>query len=70
MFQCQLCKQVTPAKTKAKRVVLATRPRVYKHLYDKKRDKQPPDTYGREIVREVIACPVCVAQYNIQKDKA
>ncbi|MCA0458195.1 MAG: hypothetical protein LCI00_29785 [Chloroflexi bacterium] len=70
MFKCQLCKQVTPAKTKAKRVVLETRPRIYKHPADKRTKITPPDTYGREIVREVIACPECAAQYNLQKDKA
>jgi hypothetical protein len=75
MFKCQLCKQVTPAKTKAQRIVLETRPRTY--IIQPPKDKQkgprqesPRIYYGYETVREAIACPVCAAAYNLQKDKA
>lgn len=81
MFTCQLCKQVTPARTKAHRIVLETRPRTYKkpletRLVKNKKQKikkdwsDLPNPSGYEIIREAIACPVCAAAYNLQKDKA
>ncbi|MBI1277629.1 MAG: hypothetical protein GC179_05840 [Anaerolineaceae bacterium] len=81
MFTCQLCKQVTPARTKAQRIVLETRRRTYKKppetrfyknkwIKIKKDWSDLPNPAGYEIVREVLACPVCAAAYNLQKDKA
>ena len=75
MFTCQLCKQVTPARTKAQRIVLETRPRTYKNLPKLIRTTKTLtvvryDSTGYETVREAIACPVCAAAYNLQKDKA
>ncbi len=75
MFKCQLCKQVTSARTKAQRIVLETRPRKYFNpIFDRRNkgaQKVPPLlTYGYETAREIIACSVCAAAYNLQKDKA
>ena len=73
MFKCQLCKQVTPARTKARRIVLETRKRTYIIQPPNQkgvRQEAPRVYYGYETVREVIACPVCAAAYNLQKDKA
>ena len=75
MFKCQLCKQVTPARTKAQRIVLETRSRTYPLLPPKPKKKGESDEprtnpVGYETVREAIACPVCAAAYNLQKDKA
>jgi len=75
MFKCQLCKQVTPARTKAQHIVLETRPRTYKYVHNifpktSLHMKFNRESTGHETVREVIACPVCAAAYNLQKDKA
>lgn len=81
MFKCQLCKQVTPTRTKAQRIVLEIRPRTYKKppetrlannkwIKIKKDWSDLPNPSGYETVREIIACPVCAAAYNLQKDKA
>ena len=75
MFKCQLCKQVTPARTKVHRIVLETRASTYIEPPPNRKQKgllyKAPRTYhGYETVREIIACPVCAAAYNLQKDKA
>ncbi|MEP6988148.1 MAG: hypothetical protein ABI970_21270 [Chloroflexota bacterium] len=72
MFKCQLCKQVTSARTKAQRIVLETRSRTYKNPINtyNKHGESYYETTGHETVREFIACPVCAAAYNLQKDKA
>ena len=74
MFTCQLCKQVTPARTKAQRIVLETRPRTYRNpqnaFIKNRHGEHRVESFGYETVREAIACPVCAAAYNLQKDKA
>ena len=74
MYTCQLCKQVTPPRTKAHRIVLETRRATYIEPPPNQRQKgvrqEPPRTYyGHETVREAVACPTCSAAYNLQKDK-
>ena len=61
--------RVVPPGTRAARVVLATRPKVYPFRAHAMReiareDKQPKHDrggVGREIVREALACPACAA---------
>ncbi len=70
MYQCELCKKVTPPGTKAHRVVVETRPRTYPpQLKRQWIGAKPIKDYmfgrtgeGWEIVREVMACPDCAAQ--------
>ena len=69
LFRCQLCMRVVPPGTRAARVVLATRPKVYPfraHAMREisKEDKKPKHNrggVGREIVREALVCPACAA---------
>ena len=72
MYKCQICQQVIPANTKAQRVVVETRVRVYpfrkavNQLALVKNKWVHPDDKGgtgREIVHEMIACPVCAATH-------
>ena len=76
MYTCQLCKQVTPPRTKAHRIVLETRSRSYQNSLVHKLFPETVaysgsrfNTYGHETVREIIACPTCAAAYNLPKDK-
>ena len=69
LFRCQLCIRVVPLGTRAHRVVLATRPKIYPFRahamreVDKENKKPKHDRggVGREIVREALACPDCAA---------
>jgi hypothetical protein len=70
MYRCQHCQQVVPPNTKAHRVVVETRVRVYpfrKEVNRVVRDRHVEYTHdqgglGREIVREIIICPACAAK--------
>lgn len=68
MYRCEICHEVVPAKTKAQRVVVETRPRVYpfrkeanRRVWKKSKWEKTDNEGGTgfEIVREVIACPSC-----------
>ncbi|MEO8394669.1 MAG: hypothetical protein ABI700_16865 [Chloroflexota bacterium] len=67
MYKCQVCQQVIPANTKSHRVVVETRVREYPSRPFANRLKMGGKlTYthdrggmGREIVREITACPKC-----------
>ena len=66
MYICDNCKQTTDPKTKAHRIIVETRKRVYQHSakWLEKRQKLMPEwkeprTYGTEIVREMTVCPTC-----------
>jgi len=73
MYKCQVCQQVVPPKTKAQRVILEMRVRVYpfrkevNRLVFKKGKWVPQDDnggIGQEIVREIVACPGCAATHH------
>jgi hypothetical protein len=73
MYKCQVCQQIASPNTKAQRLTLETRVRVYpfrravnRLAYVKKEWIHPDDKggTGREIVREVIACPQCAATHH------
>lgn len=72
MYQCQLCKQTVPAKTKAYRIPVEIRPRKYPACpkanrvvrKDKTEYVDDPGGEGYEIVQEVFACPGCAAQFE------
>ena len=75
MFRCQLCSCVVPPRTRARRVVIATRARRYAfrreanvHRYMEMKNGRPkhkeeltddPGGLGQEIVREIKVCPAC-----------
>lgn len=75
MYRCQLCGGVSPAGTRAVKVVVAVRPKVYPyrrdanwvHRLNSKTGKRKwettddPGGAGVEIAREVVACPGCVS---------
>jgi hypothetical protein len=72
MYRCQLCKKVVPPRTKAHRITVETRLRRYPFQFNvgtfrrngKLYFRSDPGGEGREIVREVIACPDCAAQHK------
>ena len=72
MFKCQICKTIVPPHTKATRIVVSTRVVRYPHRFDanriryinhagKRKVRHVDDRggVGREIAREVVACPAC-----------
>ena len=69
MYTCQICKKTVPPKTRAFRIPIETRIRQYparEKVFLVRRNHQEklvddPGGTGREIVREVTACPDCVA---------
>jgi hypothetical protein len=75
MYRCQVCGCVVPPRTPASRLVLATRPKRYPgrpkahrviRLSETNKLKvvllDDPGGSGREIAREVLACPSCAAR--------
>jgi hypothetical protein len=72
MYKCQVCQQVIPANTKSHRIVVETRVREYPFRKHVNRIKDERKVYytndeggiGREIVREIIACPDCAATHH------
>lgn len=72
MFQCQICESIVPPHVKATRIVLSTR--LVRYPYRDKANRIPFINHagkrkirlvddrggvGREIAREVVACPAC-----------
>jgi hypothetical protein len=73
MYRCQICKQVVPAGTKARRVVSETRPRIYPfrmkanravRIKDKLVYPDDPGGTGWEIAREITVCPACAERWT------
>ncbi|MCG8652444.1 MAG: hypothetical protein MI861_21565 [Pirellulales bacterium] len=73
MFRCYFCKQVTPPKTTRHSVVIETRVKKYasrqreaKRRGFRDRSDGPLDRggEGREILKEVDACPECAAKQH------
>jgi len=71
MYRCEVCKEVVAPKTPVTRIVTETRavqypyrPEVNREIYRGKERIKPDDPggSGREIVREVIACPRCAGK--------
>ena len=73
MFRCYFCKQVTPPKTTRHSVIIEIRKKEYsaRRRAPQKRGFRPRDRdeavqdrggEGREIIREVDACPQCAAK--------
>jgi hypothetical protein len=74
MYRCQHCQTIVPTHTKAHRIVVETRPRVYPARYVNMRWQHKsrklvfdPAGEGHEIVREITVCPDCAAQHQPQK---
>ena len=67
MYRCGICGLITPANTRAYRRVVETRRREYPfrqkaNKFEKdgrRKTSDDPGGVGREIVREVLACPAC-----------
>jgi hypothetical protein len=80
MFRCELCSCVVPPRTRARRVVVATRARRYpfrreanihrwlemKNGRPKHKEDYPdnPGGVGLETVREVKVCPACAERHR------
>ena len=70
MYRCEICKEVVPPHTPSHRVVTETRPAQYPFRPDanvvlvkgKSEKRHDPGGSGREIAREVIACPRCAGR--------
>lgn len=68
MYRCEMCRELVPPGTPSHRVVVETRERRYPYRPDlfaikgTKEKKADPGGVGREIVREVIACPRCAGK--------
>lgn len=68
-YRCEICRQVTPPRTPATKVVLATRLRTYpfrlnahpRGRHGVRRWAADPGGSGYEIAKEATACPVCAA---------
>jgi hypothetical protein len=71
MYRCELCGIIVPPRTRAHRVVLEEREKAYPfrpeaframrlvHGRLKEVWNDDPGGWGREVVREVRACPAC-----------
>ena len=71
MFRCQICEHLVPPRTRATRLIVDKRQRLYparkevhfvpdpekKTKKKKRKKKNDPGGTGWEIAREVIACP-------------
>ena len=70
MYKCQICKKIASPGTKSFRIPVQFRNRKYperESVFRVRRDGKEklvddPGGVGREIVREVTACPECVTQ--------
>jgi hypothetical protein len=70
MYRCELCKEVVPPHVESHRVVAETREVQYPFRKDANRPapwkknerRDDPGGRGREIAREVIACPRCAGK--------
>lgn len=78
VFRCQFCLRVSPGRTPSTRVVLRSRNKQYpyrpkantivrpdKNGKPKEYDIDDPGGAGREIEREVIACPECAKRVEM-----
>lgn len=85
MYRCQVCATVVPARVRASKVVVATRPKVYEARAAERTEQrgrwvrgrppqrqQPMDKGGEgsEIVRELTMCPKCAAEFESSKATA
>ena len=76
MFRCHFCQQIAPPKTTRHSVVLEMRSKTYVAqrreakprggFRGRDRDEKPRDRggEGREIIREVFACPACAEKHK------
>lgn len=70
MYRCEICREIVPPHTPSHRVTVETRPVQYPFRSDantvlvkgKREKRHDPGGSGREIVREVIACPRCAVK--------
>jgi hypothetical protein len=70
LYRCEACNTVVPPRTQANKVVLETRPKVYRNVKKpkgKRRRNQPVDieatsTSGTEIVHEALLCGACASK--------
>ena len=66
MFRCHFCGEVVPPRTKVQNVIIESREKNYpgrrnvsRPVGPRSRVKDDPGGSGREIVKEVKACPKC-----------
>ena len=72
MYRCYFCKAVVSEGVAAHRVVLETRPAVYRRrdrvkpnkINRKAKGPDDPGGNGYEIVKEVLACRSCAAEHS------
>jgi len=72
MYKCDICHQMVPPGTKAVRLPVEFRVRHYpartkanRYIRQHKTwTTDDPGGTGREIVREITACPACAAQFR------
>ncbi|HYR28543.1 MAG TPA: hypothetical protein VEU30_08760 [Thermoanaerobaculia bacterium] len=68
MYRCEICREVVQPHTPSHRLVVETREKRYPYRPDlypikgTKEKKADPGGVGREIVREVVACPRCAGK--------
>ncbi len=69
MFICEICQKPAPPRVNSQRIVAKTRYREYPRRKEvhpatrgRKKFKDDPGGTGKEIVKEVIACPKCVEE--------
>jgi len=70
LYRCEACNTVVPPRTQAQKVILETRPKVYRNVKKpagKRRRDQPMDvesmsSSGTEIVHEAMLCGACAAK--------
>lgn len=70
MYNCEICKQSVPRRTKAIRIPVKTRVRQYpsqqKEIFKRGESKMitVPGGTGTEIVHEIVVCPACAEKYH------
>lgn len=77
MYKCELCKKVISPNTKAIRIPVETRTRQYPPRQKEVSGGRGltktifvPGGVGSEIVREIVACPDCAAQFLNEPEQA
>jgi hypothetical protein len=82
VFRCQLCDEVVPPRTAARRVVVRTRGKKYpfrpriNRLVRLSESGKPKETFtddpggaGQEIVGELLVCPACASKRDGAADR-
>lgn len=77
MYRCDICHRIVPPGTKSQRIPIEFRIRHYParlkanrfRRENKVRTSDDPGGTGREIVRELTACPACAAAYILETGK-